>query len=75
MGSEFESQQEKEFLRLHIAKTICEAHPASYQMDTGGSFCGNKLQGCEVDPSPPTSVEVKKMWTYTSTPPLIFIAQ
>jgi hypothetical protein len=28
----------------------------------------------EVDHSPPTSAEVKKMWIYTSTPPYAFIA-
>jgi hypothetical protein len=35
---------------------------------TGGSFPGVKRTGREVDHSPPTSVEVKKMWIYTSTP-------
>jgi hypothetical protein len=30
--------------------------------------------GCEVDHSPPTSAEVKKMWIYTSTPPYAFMA-
>jgi hypothetical protein len=29
-----------------------------------------KRQGREADHSPPTSTEVKKMWIYTSTPPL-----
>jgi hypothetical protein len=28
----------------------------------------------EADHSPPSSVEVKKMWTYTSTPPYVFMA-
>jgi hypothetical protein len=30
-----------------------------------------KWQGREADYSPPTSVEVKKMWIYTSTPPYV----
>jgi hypothetical protein len=30
---------------------------------------GVKQQGGEADHSPPTSAEVKKMWSYTSTPP------
>jgi hypothetical protein len=33
-----------------------------------------KRSGREADHSPPTSAEVKKMWTYTSTPPYAFMA-
>jgi hypothetical protein len=34
-----------------------------------GAFSpGVKQPGCEVDHSPPTNAEVKKMWIYTSTP-------
>jgi hypothetical protein len=33
-----------------------------------------KRPGREVNHSPPTSAEVKKMWTYTSTPPYAFMA-
>jgi hypothetical protein len=37
------------------------AHPASYTMDTGGSFPGSKERpGCDADHSPPSSAEVKK---------------
>jgi hypothetical protein len=32
---------------------------------------GVNWQGCEADHSPPTSAEVKKMWTYTSTPSVL----
>jgi hypothetical protein len=35
---------------------------------------GVKRPGREVDYSPPTSAEVKKMWIYTSTPPYVFMA-
>jgi hypothetical protein len=35
---------------------------------------GVKRQGCQTDHSPPTSAEVKKIWTYTSTPPYVFMA-
>jgi hypothetical protein len=45
-----------------------EAHPASYQMGTGGSFPGVKAEGREADHSPPSSAEVKNAWSYTSTP-------
>jgi hypothetical protein len=37
-------------------------------MGTGGSFPGVKRPGREVDHSPPTSADIKKMWIYTSTP-------
>jgi hypothetical protein len=37
-------------------------------------FPGIKQQGCEAEHSPPTSAEVKKTWTYTSTPPYVFMA-
>jgi hypothetical protein len=32
-----------------------------------------KRKGSEADHSPSTSVEIKKMWIYTSTPPLAFM--
>jgi hypothetical protein len=34
---------------------------------------GAKRPRREADHSPPTSVEVKKMWVYTSTPPYVFM--
>jgi hypothetical protein len=46
----------------------------SYIMGTGSSFPGVKRPGREVNHSPPTSAEVKKMWIYTSTPPYAFMA-
>jgi hypothetical protein len=45
-----------------------EVHLTSYPMGTGGTFPGVKWAGREVDYSPPTSAEVKKIWIYTSTP-------
>jgi hypothetical protein len=39
-----------------------------------GSFTGVKRQGRAADHSPPTSIEVKKMWIYTSTLPYAFMA-
>jgi hypothetical protein len=35
---------------------------------------GVKRQGSEADYSPPTSVEVRNTWIYTSTPPYVFMA-
>jgi hypothetical protein len=59
---------------IHIVQTGSVVHPTSYKMGTGGSFPGVKRQGREVDHSPPTSAEVKKMWIYTSTPLYVFMA-
>jgi hypothetical protein len=44
-------------------------------MGTGALSPGVKRQGLEADHSHPISVEVKKMWIYTSTPPYVFKAQ
>jgi hypothetical protein len=38
-----------------------------------GSFQGGKAAGREADHSPPTNVEVKKTWVYTSIPPYTFM--
>jgi hypothetical protein len=43
-------------------------------MGTAGFFPGVKRQEGEADHSLPTSVEVKKMWIYTSTPLYVFMA-
>jgi hypothetical protein len=67
-GSDFESRWSQELSLLQIVETDYEVHPTSYPMGTGGSFPGGKRPGREVDHSPPTSAEVKKMWIYTSTP-------
>jgi hypothetical protein len=37
-GSAFESQSYQEFSFLHVVQTGFGVHPASYLMDTGGSF-------------------------------------
>jgi hypothetical protein len=54
----------------HCVQNGSGAHPASYPMDTGGSFPGVKRPGREADHSPPSSAEVKNEWSYTSTPPI-----
>jgi hypothetical protein len=43
-------------------------------MGTGDSPHGVKRPGREADHSPATSLEVKKIWIYTSTPPYAFMA-
>jgi hypothetical protein len=47
-------------------------HQASYPIGIGGSFPGDKVQGCEAGHSPP-SPGVKNTWIFTSTPPYVFI--
>jgi hypothetical protein len=39
-------------------------------MGTRGSFPGVKKLGCEANHSPPSSPEVKNVWSYTSNPPI-----
>jgi hypothetical protein len=43
------------------------------QWVSGAISVGVKRQVREADYSPPTSVEVKKMWIYISTPPYAFM--
>jgi hypothetical protein len=57
-----------------FVQTGSGVHPTSYKMGTGGSFQGVKRQEREVDHSPPTSAEVKKIWIYASTPLYVFMA-
>jgi hypothetical protein len=59
----------------HRVQTGSGAHPAYYAMDTRGSFPGVKLPGREAAHSPPSSAEVKSAWSYTFTPPYIFMAR
>jgi hypothetical protein len=55
----------------HRVQTGSGADPASYEMGTRGSFPGGvKWPGCETDHSPPSSAEVKKAWSYTTTTPI-----
>jgi hypothetical protein len=61
-------------LASRYTQTGSGVHPTSYTMGTGSSFLGVKRLGREVDHSPPTNAEVKKVWIYTSTPPYAFIA-
>jgi hypothetical protein len=49
-----------------------EKHPASYPVDTRGSFPGVKRPGREVDQPSPSSAEVENAWSYASTPQYVF---
>jgi hypothetical protein len=48
--------------------------PTSYPMGTGALSLGMKRPGREADDSPPSSAEIKNAWSYTSTPPYVFMA-
>jgi hypothetical protein len=73
--SKFESWYGQEFSLLQIVQIGSEVHPTFLSNGYRGLFPrGLKRLGREVDHSPPTSAEVKKMWIYTSTPPYTFMA-
>jgi len=57
----------------HRIQTAAGTHPASYTMDTGNSFSLGKASGT-FDPSPPSSADFRNAWSYTSTPPYVFVA-
>jgi hypothetical protein len=58
----------------HRVQTGAGAQLASFTMRTGGSLPGLKRPGCETVYSQPSSTEVKNAWSYTSTPPYVFLA-
>jgi hypothetical protein len=60
----------EKFSLYHLIQTGSGGHPASYPLDTMGSFPGVKRPGREADHSPPSNAEIKNAWSYTSTPPL-----
>jgi hypothetical protein len=57
----------------HHVQNGSVVHPASYLMDTRGSFPGVRRPGRGADHSPPSSAEVNE-WSYTSTPQYAFMA-
>ena len=56
---------------LQNAQAVCEAHPASYSIDSGFSP-GLKRPRHDAKHSSPATAEIKKEWSYTSTPPTWF---
>jgi len=52
----------------HSVQTGSVAHTSSYSLCTWGISLGIKRPGLEADHSPPSNVEVKNVWSYTSTP-------
>jgi hypothetical protein len=64
----------KNFLPLHTLQTGSEAHPPPIQWVPGALSPGVNQLRREASYSSPISVEVKKMWTYTSIPLHAFMA-
>jgi hypothetical protein len=62
-----------DFSLHHNNQAVFFTHPASYPMVTGALFSGVKQLGCEANHSPPSSANVKNLWSYTSTPPYVCI--
>jgi hypothetical protein len=58
---------------LQRVQTGSMAYPASYSMGRGSSFPGVKRTRREADNALPSSTEVKKNWSFTSTSPYVFI--
>jgi hypothetical protein len=54
----------------HHVQNGSGAHPASYPWVPGALSLGVKQLVREADHSPPSSAEVKNVWSYTSTPPV-----
>jgi len=50
-----------------------EVYPISCIMGAGGSSPGVKLPAREADHSPPCNEEAKNEWSYTFTPPCVFM--
>jgi len=60
----------RDFFR-HRGETGFGAHPAFQKMGTVGSYLPGKAAGAW---SWPLSADVKNAWSYTSTPPYVFVA-
>jgi hypothetical protein len=58
----------KNFLFPKLSRPALKSTQPPIQWVPGALSLGVKRPGREVDHSPPTSAEVKKMWIYTSTP-------
>jgi hypothetical protein len=63
----------KDFSLSHHIQTGSGAHLASYPMGNGILSPGVKRMGREADHSPPSSAEIKKEWSYISTPLHVFM--
>jgi hypothetical protein len=72
-GSEFESGRVKNFLFSTSSRPALGSTQPPIQWVPGTLSPGLKRPGREADHSPRASAEIKKIWTYTSSPPYAFI--
>jgi hypothetical protein len=59
----------RDFSPLQKVNTSCGAHPSTYLVGPA-FFSGGKAAGVEVNLSLPCSIEVKNVWSCTSTTPV-----
>jgi hypothetical protein len=71
--SQFDSREGRRFL-FSSPPLRSGSHPAPYPRSTRALSPGTKRPGRESYHSPPSSVEVKNTWSYTFTPPHVFMA-
>ena len=61
----------RDFSPLQKVNTSCGAHPSTHLVGPA-FFSDGKTDGFEVNPSLPCSIEVKNVWSCTSTTPVCF---
>jgi hypothetical protein len=72
--SGFDSRQRKILMFSTASRPTLGPSQPPIQCVTGAISPGVMRSGREADHSPPCSAEVKNTWTYTSTPPYVFMA-
>jgi hypothetical protein len=60
---------------MFISSSVSEAYLLSYPMGTEAIFPKLKAAEACADDSHPSCAEIKYMWSSTSTPPYVFMAQ
>jgi hypothetical protein len=73
-GQSLSAGRVKNFLYSMLSRLALGPTQLPIQWVVGDVSPGVKRPGREAGHSPPTSAEVTKTWTYTSTPPYIFMA-
>jgi hypothetical protein len=66
----FDSLQGLEIFLTTMSRTALGPTQPPIQWVPGALSLEVKQPGCEADHSPPSSAEVKNVWSYTSTPPI-----
>jgi hypothetical protein len=63
----------RDFYVVHRVQTDSEAHPSSYPVGTGGCSPGGKVTGAWSWPLTSIWYRGQEWWSYTSTPPCVFV--